>query len=230
MRRETFCNPTLADITCSRIRDTTCNHKWLILVSILISGLKIAHKSWYQSLYWNYFSEALWSTCIFLQRCHREHSKFPENLRRGSPPPTVWSFFVFQCGIVCSGAYFRGYFHIFLDIICVFNWVLGTYCHIVIWKKEKKKKASLFLEKSGNPEISGNVASLFLGVVYSCLQLWWVVAVTIGRSGGVGVEAKGKCAPQQIGSAVVTPLRKAASYEQRKKNLGNQNFWRRIIT
>ena len=30
--------------------------------------------------------------------------------------------------------------------------------------------------------------------------------------------------------AVVTPLRKAASYEQRKTNLGNHNFWRRIIT
>ena len=30
--------------------------------------------------------------------------------------------------------------------------------------------------------------------------------------------------------AVVTPLRKAASYEQRKTNLGNQNFRRRIIT
>ena len=29
--------------------------------------------------------------------------------------------------------------------------------------------------------------------------------------------------------AVVTPLRKAASYEQRKTNLGNQNFRRRII-
>ena len=29
--------------------------------------------------------------------------------------------------------------------------------------------------------------------------------------------------------AVVTPLRKAASYEQRKTNLGNQNIWRRII-
>ena len=28
---------------------------------------------------------------------------------------------------------------------------------------------------------------------------------------------------------VVTPLRKAASYEQRKTNLGNQNFRRRII-
>ena len=76
----------------------------------------------------------------------------------GVPPPTVWSFFVFQCGIVCSGAYFRGYFHIFLHIISVFNWVLGTYCHIVI--KKKKKKSSLFLEISGNPEISGNVTSL----------------------------------------------------------------------
>ena len=31
-------------------------------------------------------------------------------------------------------------------------------------------------------------------------------------------------------NAVVTPLRKAASYEQRKANLGNQNFRRRIIT
>ena len=30
--------------------------------------------------------------------------------------------------------------------------------------------------------------------------------------------------------AMVTPLRKAASYEQRKTNLGNQNFRRRIIT
>ena len=31
--------------------------------------------------------------------------------------------------------------------------------------------------------------------------------------------------------AVVTPLRKTASYEQRNKtNLGNQNFRRRIIT
>ena len=30
--------------------------------------------------------------------------------------------------------------------------------------------------------------------------------------------------------AVVTPLRKAASYEQHKTNLGNTNFWRRIIT
>ena len=75
------------------------------------------------------------------ERCHREHSKFPENLLRGSeateggvPPPTVWSFFVFQCWIVCSGAYFRGYFHIFLHIISVFNWVLGTYCHMVIKK------------------------------------------------------------------------------------------------
>ena len=28
----------------------------------------------------------------------------------------------------------------------------------------------------------------------------------------------------------VTPLHKAASYEQRKTNLGNLNFWRRIIT
>ena len=34
---------------------------------------------------------------------------------------------------------------------------------------------------------------------------------------------------QQL-NAVVTPLRKAASYEQRKTNLGNQNFWRRILT
>ena len=58
----------------------------------------------------------------------------------GFPPPTVWSFFVFQCGIVCSGAHFRGYFHIFLHIISVFNWVLGTYCHIV----KKKKKIPLF--------------------------------------------------------------------------------------
>ena len=66
----------------------------------------------------------------------------------GFPPPTVWSFFVFQCGIVCSGAHFRGYFHIFLHIISVFNWVLGTYCHIVK-KKKKKKKNSLFLEISG---------------------------------------------------------------------------------
>ena len=31
-------------------------------------------------------------------------------------------------------------------------------------------------------------------------------------------------------NAVVTPLRKAASYEQRKTNLGNQNFRHRIIT
>ena len=31
-------------------------------------------------------------------------------------------------------------------------------------------------------------------------------------------------------NALVTPLRKAASYEQRKTNLGNLNFWRRIIT
>ena len=75
----------------------------------------------------------------------------------GVPPPTVWSFFVFQCGIVCSGAYFRWYFHIFLHIISVFNWVLGTYCHIVI---KTNKKTSLFLEISGNPENSGNVASL----------------------------------------------------------------------
>ena len=30
--------------------------------------------------------------------------------------------------------------------------------------------------------------------------------------------------------AVVTPLRKAASYEQHKTHLGNQKFWRRIIT
>ena len=29
---------------------------------------------------------------------------------------------------------------------------------------------------------------------------------------------------------VVTPLRKAASYEQRNDNLGNQNFRRRIMT
>ena len=58
----------------------------------------------------------------------------------GVPPPTMWSFFVFQCGIVCSGAYFRGDFHIFLHIISVFNWVLGTYCQIV----KKKKKNPLF--------------------------------------------------------------------------------------
>ena len=56
----------------------------------------------------------------------------------------VWSFFVFQCGIVCSGAYFRGYFHIFLHIISVFNWVLGTYCHILIKKKKKKKLPSFW--------------------------------------------------------------------------------------
>ena len=31
-------------------------------------------------------------------------------------------------------------------------------------------------------------------------------------------------------NVVVTPLRKAALYEQRKTNLGNQNFRRRIIT
>ena len=30
-------------------------------------------------------------------------------------------------------------------------------------------------------------------------------------------------------NVVVTPLRKAASYEQRQTNLGNQNFRRRII-
>ena len=53
------------------------------------------------------------------------------------PPPMVWSFFVFQCWIVCAGAYFRGYFHIFLHIISVFNLVLGTYCHMVIKKKKK---------------------------------------------------------------------------------------------
>ena len=71
------------------------------------------------------------------------------------------NIFVFQCGIVCSGAYFRGYFHIFLHIISVFNWVLGTYCHIVIKKKKKiKKKASLFLE------ISGNVASLLYSLSF----------------------------------------------------------------
>ena len=80
-----------------------------------------------------------------VQRCHREHSKFPENLLRGS-------FFVFQCGIVCSGAYFRGYFQIFLHIISVFNWVLGTYCHIVINKNKNKKSFPLFgnFRKSGN--------------------------------------------------------------------------------
>ena len=33
-----------------------------------------------------------------------------------------------------------------------------------------------------------------------------------------------------VTNAVVTRLRKAASYEQRKTNLGNQNFRRRIIT
>ena len=32
------------------------------------------------------------------------------------------------------------------------------------------------------------------------------------------------------GNAVVTPLLKAASYDQRKTNLGNQNFRRSIIT
>ena len=32
-----------------------------------------------------------------------------------------------------------------------------------------------------------------------------------------------------LGNAVVTPLRKAASYEQSKTNLGNQKFRRRII-
>ena len=31
-------------------------------------------------------------------------------------------------------------------------------------------------------------------------------------------------------NAAVTPFRKAASYDQRKTNLGNQNFRRRIIT
>ena len=62
----------------------------------------------------------------------------------------VWSFFVFQCKIVCSGAYFRGYFHIhvFLHIISVFNWVLGTYCHIV--KKKSRNVASLNLSVTGN--------------------------------------------------------------------------------
>ena len=61
-----------------------------------------------------------------------------------------------QCEIVCSGAYFRGYFHIFLHIISVFNWVLGTYCHIVFFlsikkKKKKKKNFPLFgnFRKSG---------------------------------------------------------------------------------
>ena len=33
-----------------------------------------------------------------------------------------------------------------------------------------------------------------------------------------------------VDHAVVAPLRKAASYEQRKTNLGNKNFRRRIIT
>ena len=86
-----------------------------------------------------------------MQRCHREHSKFPENLLRGSEATEggrvwghVWSFFVLQCGIVCSGAYFRGYFHIFLHNISVFNWVLGTYCHIVIKKKKKKMLPSFW--------------------------------------------------------------------------------------
>ena len=60
------------------------------------------------------------------------------------------------------------YFHIFLHIISVFNWVLGNYCHIVKIKKKvkkykkkskkvkKKKKTSLFLKISGNPEMWQN--------------------------------------------------------------------------
>ena len=39
-----------------------------------------------------------------------------------------------------------------------------------------------------------------------------------------------KAASYDQRNAVVTPLRKAASYEQRKKNLGNQTFRRRIST
>ena len=100
-------------------------------------------------LYWDHLGIDGWQMYkIPIQRCHREHVKFPENLLRGSeateggrvweggvPPSTVWSFFVSQCWMVCSGAYFRGYFHIFLHIISVFNWVLGTYWHMVIKKK-----------------------------------------------------------------------------------------------
>ena len=40
----------------------------------------------------------------------------------GVPPPTVWSFFVFQCEIVWSGAYFIEYFNIIpKDIIFVLS-------------------------------------------------------------------------------------------------------------
>ena len=37
------------------------------------------------------------------------------------PPPTVWSFFVFQCEIVWSGAHIIEYFNINLDIIFVLS-------------------------------------------------------------------------------------------------------------
>ena len=69
------------------------------------------------------------------------------------------------CGIMCSDAYFRGYFHILLHIIYKFKLSIGyllSYC-----KKQKNKKHTSFspdfsflFRISGNPEISGNVASL----------------------------------------------------------------------
>ena len=97
-------------------------------------------KGWYfMSCKWK---DENYSQLCHEQRCHREHSKFPENLLRGRggcPPSHGVELFCFQCWIVCSGAYFRGNFHIFLHIISVFNWVLATYCHMVIKKKKKKK-------------------------------------------------------------------------------------------
>ena len=80
------------------------------------------------------------------QRCHREHSKFPENLLRGSeategggggrmweggvPPPTVWSFLFFNvelCVLVhTSEGIFTYFYTLFLCLIEY--WVL-----IVIW-------------------------------------------------------------------------------------------------
>ena len=106
-------------------------------------------------------SYGLWRTYMYIQdrdatgsipnflKTSCEGAKRPRGGGCGSgvsPLPRCGAFFVFQCWIVCSGAYFRGYFHIFLHIISVFNWVLGTYCHMVIKKiKKKKKKKNYYL-------------------------------------------------------------------------------------
>ena len=75
-----------------------------------------------------------------------------ESVGGGCPPSQgveLFCFSMWNCVFWCILQ--RVFSHISTDIISVFNWVLGTYCHIVI-KRKKKKSFPLFgkIRKSGN--------------------------------------------------------------------------------